>query len=97
MLEDIHRIHQKTQDLTPFLKYLVFQIQGVKNLDFEISDSKYLVFRPKCKVFDGNIRYVHLITRFFIWNTKYFENIWQPYSLYVTDCNFSLYHLHLKT
>lgn len=45
-------------------KYLIFQIQGVKNL----------VFRAKSKVFVRNSNY-------FGWNTRYFKNIWQSYSI----------------
>ena len=80
------------------MKTLVFQSQYVvfrsKTLDFElqIQGVKILVFqnfwfeipsiRSKSKVYSW--RYFEWNTRIFIWNTGYFENMWQAYSIPLT-------------
>ena len=69
MLEDIHRIHYKLGISHLFeMLSISFEIPSILNWSYE---------KPNI----WNTSYSDWNTRFFIRNTRYFENMWQSYSI----------------
>ena len=63
-------------DCQIFSKYLVFQIEGVKNPVFQHFWFEISSISIEIQGFDRNTRYFDWNTRLFIWNTTYFKNVW---------------------